>query len=80
MPNILKPGRIPYPTTPWQETTAFRCPNCGCEWYALSGEWQKIEPWVPGDAGCAGMDCPTCGKRCQIREPGKPITRGLPSW
>lgn len=75
MARITKPGVIPVPATPWQETTPFRCPFCGCEWYADAMDWHNVEPWVGGDAGCAGMDCPTCGKRCQIREPGKPIAR-----
>ena len=78
--RIVKPGVIRVPVTPWQETTLFRCANCGCEWYAGPMEWHEIEPtfvtWH-GDAGCAGMDCPTCGRHCQIREPGKPIARGV---
>ena len=84
MTRIVKPGVIPVPVTPWQITTLFTCPNCACQWYADNGDWHKIEPSYAlhgsaalNDAGCAGMDCPTCGKLCQIREPGKPIMRGL---
>jgi len=85
MPRIVKPGVIPAPVIPWQTTTPFKCPHCGCEWYAEDSEWHKIEPMFPlhrngvplNDAGCAGMDCPTCGTPCQIREPGKPIARSV---
>ena len=84
MTRIVKPGIIPVPVTPWQTTTPFTCRHCGCEWYAEGTEWHDIPPlgggaWTrpSGDAGCAGMDCPTCGRPCQIREPGKMIARGL---
>jgi hypothetical protein len=82
MPRIVKPGVIPEPVIPWQTTTPFHCHRCGCEWYADNSEWHTVEPAPflanpPGNAGCAGMDCPTCGTRCQIREPGKPIARGM---
>jgi hypothetical protein len=84
MPRIVKPGVIPEPVIPWQTTTPFHCHHCGCEWYADNSEWHKIEGWsalhhsaIPNEAECAGMDCPTCGTPCQIREPGKPIARGV---
>jgi transcription elongation factor Elf1 len=77
MPRIVKTGSIPYPVILWQTTTPFRCRHCGCEWYAEQGEWIDVRPLVASDAGCAKMRCPNCGTLCQIREPGKPIARGL---
>jgi len=77
MPRILKPGKVPVPDVPWQMRVTFVCGHCGCEWQADRGEWYDVQPWVAGDAGCAAMNCPTCGTTRQIREPGKPIARGL---
>ena len=80
MTRIVKAGLIPPPPTHWQTKVLFQCRRCGCEWYADDGDWHAIDPRYlryNNEAGCAGMDCPTCAMPCQIREPGKPIARGL---
>lgn len=77
MVRILKSGMLPIADIPWQMRVTYVCHQCGCEWQADRGEWIDVKPWAPGDAGCAAMNCPNCGTTRQIREPGKPIARGL---